>query len=51
MSEGPPRVRCAIYTRKSTENAWAQDFNSLQALWIPGDGDRHSELMSIMIPN
>jgi hypothetical protein len=31
MSEGRPRVRCAIYTRKSTEEGLGQDFNSLQA--------------------
>jgi site-specific DNA recombinase len=27
----PPRVRCAIYTRKSTEEGLEQDFNSLDA--------------------
>lgn len=26
-----PRVRCAIYTRKSTEEGLAQEFNSLDA--------------------
>src|SRR6266852_3077327 len=26
-----PRIRCAIYTRKSTEEGLDQDFNSLQA--------------------
>ena len=26
-----PRVRCAIYTRKSTEDGLEQDFNSLDA--------------------
>ena len=28
---GPPLVRCAIYTRKSTEEALEQAFNSLDA--------------------
>jgi len=28
---GPPRVRCAIYTRKSTEEGLEQEFNSLDA--------------------
>jgi site-specific DNA recombinase len=27
----PQRIRCAIYTRKSTEEGLDQDFNSLQA--------------------
>src|SRR5437763_50542 len=31
MSELPKVVRCAIYTRKSTEEGLAQDFNTLQA--------------------
>jgi len=31
MSEAPPVVRCAIYTRKSTEEGLEQQFNSLQA--------------------
>ena len=31
MSESPRTVRCAIYTRKSTEEGLAQSFNSLQA--------------------
>ena len=26
-----PRVRCAVYTRKSTEEGLDQDFNSLDA--------------------
>ena len=30
-SEAPRAVRCAIYTRKSTEEGLEQDFNSLQA--------------------
>ena len=31
MSEGKPLIRCAIYTRKSTDEGLEQDFNSLQA--------------------
>src|SRR5690348_15819261 len=31
MSELPKLVRCAIYTRKSTEEGLEQDFNTLQA--------------------
>ena len=31
MSGGKPRVRCAIYTRKSTEEGLDQSFNSLDA--------------------
>lgn len=31
MSESKPIVRCAIYTRKSTEEGLEQDFNTLQA--------------------
>ena len=31
MSEPTPVVRCAIYTRKSTEEGLEQDFNTLQA--------------------
>src|SRR6266849_7011929 len=31
MPKSPPAVRCAIYTRKSTEEGLDQDFNSLQA--------------------
>src|SRR5947199_1056166 len=31
MSESPHRLRCAIYTRKSTEEGLEQEFNSLQA--------------------
>ena len=27
----PPQVRCAIYTRKSTEEGLEKEFNSLQA--------------------
>ena len=27
----PPRIRCAIYIRKSTEEGLDQDFNSLDA--------------------
>jgi site-specific DNA recombinase len=27
----PPRIRCAVYTRKSTEEGLDQDFNSLDA--------------------
>ncbi len=27
----PPKIRCAIYTRKSTEEGLEQDFNSLDA--------------------
>ena len=27
----PPTVRCAIYTRKSTEEGLSQEFNSLDA--------------------
>src|ERR1700730_14866388 len=29
--DAPVRIRCAIYTRKSTEEGLDQDFNSLQA--------------------
>jgi site-specific DNA recombinase len=31
MSEIQPIVRCAIYTRKSTEEGLEQEFNTLQA--------------------
>jgi len=31
MIELPKVVRCAIYTRKSTEEGLEQDFNTLQA--------------------
>ena len=31
MHNGTPTVRCAVYTRKSTEEGLDQDFNSLQA--------------------
>lgn len=31
MSEKPKKLRCAIYTRKSTEDGLEQDFNSLDA--------------------
>ena len=31
MHKGVPTVRCAIYTRKSTEEGFDQDFNSLHA--------------------
>ena len=31
MPKGTPMVRCAIYTRKSTEEGLDQDFNSLHA--------------------
>jgi site-specific DNA recombinase len=31
MNEIAPRVRCAIYTRKSTEQGLEQEFNTLQA--------------------
>src|SRR5690242_8383172 len=31
MSELPPLIRCAIYTRKSTEEGLEQEFNTLQA--------------------
>ena len=31
MSESSPVVRCAIYTRKSTDEGLEQQFNSLQA--------------------
>jgi site-specific DNA recombinase len=31
MSDSSPVVRCAIYTRKSTEEGLEQQFNSLQA--------------------
>ena len=31
MSDKPKKLRCAIYTRKSTEDGLEQDFNSLDA--------------------
>jgi hypothetical protein len=31
MSEGKPKTRCAIYTRKSSEEGLEQEFNSLDA--------------------
>ena len=31
MAEKPKKLRCAIYTRKSTEDGLEQDFNSLDA--------------------
>ncbi len=31
MSEGERSIRCAIYTRKSTEEGLEQSFNTLQA--------------------
>jgi len=30
-SQSPPTIRCAIYTRKSTEEGLDQQFNSLDA--------------------
>ncbi len=30
-ASSPPRLRCAIYTRKSTEEGLDQEFNSLDA--------------------
>ncbi len=30
-SNGKPSIRCAIYTRKSSEEGLEQDFNSLDA--------------------
>jgi site-specific DNA recombinase len=31
MHKGPQQIRCAIYTRKSTEEGLDRDFNSLHA--------------------
>ncbi|MBL8821662.1 MAG: recombinase family protein, partial [Planctomycetia bacterium] len=31
MNKSPKRIRCAIYTRKSTEEGLEQEFNSLDA--------------------
>ena len=31
MSNAPSRLRCAVYTRKSTEEGLDQEFNSLDA--------------------
>jgi len=31
MADKPKKLRCAIYTRKSTEDGLEQDFNSLDA--------------------
>jgi site-specific DNA recombinase len=31
VNGGPPKIRCAIYTRKSTDEGLNQDFNSLDA--------------------
>jgi len=31
MTMSKPRIRCAIYTRKSSEEGLDQDFNSLDA--------------------
>ncbi len=30
-TDKPPTVRCAVYTRKSTEDGLEQEFNSLDA--------------------
>jgi hypothetical protein len=38
MSESFPVVRCAIYTRKSTEEGLEQQFNTLQAQRGQSDG-------------
>ncbi len=39
----PGRVRCAIYTRKSTEEGLEQEFNSLQAQREAGEAYIHSQ--------
>ena len=31
QSDSPPTTRCAIYTRKSTEDGLEQEYNSLDA--------------------
>jgi len=36
-TETPPTVRCAIYTRKSTEDGLEQEFNSLDAQRLAGE--------------
>ena len=36
-TEKPPTVRCAIYTRKSTEDGLEQEFNSLDAQRLAGE--------------
>jgi DNA invertase Pin-like site-specific DNA recombinase len=41
MSAAP--VRCAIYTRKSTEEGLAQDFNSLDAQREAAEAYIHSQ--------
>src|SRR5207244_7927142 len=38
-----PVVRCAIYTRKSTEEGLEQDFNSLQTQREASEGYIHSQ--------
>src|SRR4051794_29729204 len=40
---GPVPVRCAIYTRKSTEEGLEQDFNSLDAQREAGQAYIHSQ--------
>ena len=36
-TEKPPTIRCAIYTRKSTEDGLEQEFNSLDAQRLAGE--------------
>jgi len=44
----PKQIRCAIYTRKSTEEGLEQDFNSLDAQRASGEAFIvHSDLRSL----
>jgi len=38
VTERPGRIRCAVYTRKSTNEGLEQDFNSLDAQREAGEG-------------
>jgi DNA invertase Pin-like site-specific DNA recombinase len=41
--DSPARVRCAIYTRKSTEEGLEQEFNSLHAQREAAEAYIHSQ--------
>src|ERR1700730_16003204 len=51
--DAPVRIRCAIYTRKSTEEGLDQDFNSLQAQREAAEAFIHSQKHAgwILIPH
>jgi DNA invertase Pin-like site-specific DNA recombinase len=42
--KNPPKIRCAIYTRKSTEEGLDQEFNSLDAQRVSGEAYIQSQI-------